>query len=181
VTAQTVKEVLGQRLIRGTRVTVADSFGKADLRGAEMIVASKGPVKCNGKGRCAGDWCEGLAVFLADPETLNEDKEMGWRGGTVKVCLTHLKDSDGHLVLAPPALQIAQAALAPRPAAAAPAAPAQELPTHEGVVTWEDLANADADRDYRLMVFLARKLKRESEELKTKVISLQEKLIATLR
>lgn len=176
MTAQTVKTVMEQRLIRGTRVMIADSFGKADLRGKEMIVASKGPVKCNGKGRCAGDWCIGLAVFLADPDSLHEDKEMGWRGGTTKVCLTHVKDNEGHLLLAPPALQIAQQALASTPK---PKEPTTSAP-HEGVVTWEDLAQTVADRDWNLLTHLARKLKRENEDLKVKVIETQAKLIETL-
>lgn len=176
MTAQTVKTVMEQRLIRGTRVVIADSFGKADLRGEEMIVASKGPVKCNGKGRCAGDWCIGLSVFLADPDTLHEDKEMGWRGGTTKVCLTHVKDSEGHLYLAPPALQIAQQALASTPRPEEPPTGA----THGGVVTWEDLAQTVADRDWVRLTHLARKLKRENEDLKVRVIEAQARLIESL-
>lgn len=174
MTAQTVKTVMEQRLVRGSRVVIADSFGKADLRGKEMIVASKGPVKCNGKGRCAGDWCIGMAVFLANPESLNEDKEMGWRGGTTKVCLTHVKDNEGHLLLAPPALQIAQQALAstPRPKAVSV--------TYEGVVTWEDLAQVVADRDWNQLTHLARRLKRENEDLKVRVIEAQARLIEAL-
>jgi hypothetical protein len=176
MSASTVKKVMEQRLIRGTPVKIANSFGKADLRGADMIVASKGPVKCNGKNRCAGNWCIGFAVFVTDPGSMNEDKEMGWRGGTTKVCLTHLKDEDGHLVLPPPALQVAQKALASQ---------RRDTPTrpseHTGVVTWEDLANAVADQDYALVTRLARRLKRENEELKTKLIDLQQRLIEQLR
>lgn len=177
-----VQEVMEQRLIRGTRVVIADSFGKAALRGETMIVASHSTVKCNGKGRCAGNWCAELAVFVADAETINDEKEMGWRKGTTKVCLTHLKDEEGHLVLPPPALQIAQQALAsmpkpvrnPKPVVATPRA------THEGTVTWEDLAQASADSNLDLVILLARKLKRENEDLKVKVIEAQSKLIESL-
>lgn len=108
----TQTKVMEQRLVRGTPVVIADSFGQAHLRGQRQVVASKGPVKCNGKGRCAGDWCIGLAVFVTDPETVNDDKDMGWRSGTTKVCLTHLKDEGGNLVLPPPAMRVAQETLA---------------------------------------------------------------------
>jgi len=170
MSTQTVKKVLEQRLTRGARVTVADSFSKATMRGSEQIVASKGPVKCNGKGRCAGDWCAGLAVFVTDPTANNEDKEMGWRGGTTKVCLTHLKDEDGELLVAPPTLCRER-----RPSSSANSAP------HEGVVTWEDLANVVADGDFNALVQLARALKRENEVLKTQVIEAQSDLIGRLR
>jgi hypothetical protein len=174
MTAQ-VAELLSQRLIRGNSVVVADSFGKAANRGQTMIVASKTTVKCNGKGRCAGDWCIGLSVFLTKKSSSKKDKEMGWRGGTVKVCLTHLKDEEGRLLLTPPALR---AAVAPVTSTDRPANARIE---HEGVVTWEDLACASADRDLDLVIFLARKLKSENEKLKSKVIEAQDNLIEGLK
>ncbi len=69
--------------------------------------------------------------------------------------------------------------MASTPARPAPEAPSK-LPEHEGVVTWEDLAQAVADRNYPLVVVLARKLKRENEDLKVKVIEAQAKLIESL-
>lgn len=160
-------------LVRGTPVVVADSVGQPALRGAKMIVASKGSVKCNGKGRCAGPWCSGQAVFLTTPESNKEDKEMGWRGGTTKVCLTHVKDEEGNLIVPPPAMRVAQEALerqqSPRP----------DL-SGDGVVSWEELAKAASDRDLTTLVMLARRLKRENESLRTKVIEAQGKLIEHL-
>ena len=175
MTAQTVKKVMEQRLIRGTPVIVADSFGKAALRGENMIVASKGPVKCNGKGRCAGDWCAGLAVFVTEPNTNNEDKEMGWRGGTTKICLTHLKDEDGLLVIAPPALRSVRSRITAPPVAG------ETTHTGDGVVTWEALACAVADQDWVLLTRIARSLKRENEGLKNRVIEVQNELIGRLQ
>lgn len=175
--AETVKQAMEQQLIRGTRVVVGESFRKPGLRGEEMIVASRGLVKCNGKGRCAGDWCAGLAVFLADPETVNEEKEMGWRGGTKKVCLTHLRTPEGDAVLPPPALQVAAEALEKQGQTTPTANPYSST----GVVTWEELAQTVADKDWTRLTYLARKLKRENEDLKVKVIAAQEKLIEHLQ
>ena len=177
-----VKEIMRQRLPRGTTVTVTDSFGKAALRGAQMIVASKGPVKCNKGGRCAGKWCVGLAVFVAAPATSKEDKEMGWRGGTTKVCLTHLRDTDNDLVIATP-LSRKKAKPGPKPAkpelgAVATAITSSSAPVYEGVVTWEQLAHAAADRDFEQVTRLARQLKSENEVLKTQMIELQGKLLS---
>jgi hypothetical protein len=177
-----VKKVMQQRLTRGTPVRIADSFGQAKLRGAERIIASKGPVKCNKGGRCAGDWCAGLAVFVADPKTMNEDKEMGWRGGTTKVCLTHVKDAQGALVLAPPSLRphnrlpetLAESTVAERPTNG------NGNGKHSVVVTWNDLAVATQNGHINRLAFMARQLKADNERLKGMVIDAQEKLIAEL-
>lgn len=164
-----------QKLIRGTQVTIADSFGQAHLRGSKQIVASKGPVKCNGKGRCAGDWCIGLAVFLTDPETKNDEKEMGWRSGTTKVCLTHIRDAEDNLVLPPPAMRVASAALE---------SPAGVLPRVETAdnspVSWEELAQVCSERDLARLILLSRRLKRENEGLRQKLIDTQERLLSRL-
>lgn len=97
---------------------------------------------------------------------------MGWRGGTIKVCLTHLKDTEDRLLLTPSAL---------REAVVITSRPANARIEHEGVVTWEDLACASADRDLDLVIFLARKLKSENETLKSKVIEAQDDLIEGLK
>jgi len=183
VTAQTVKKVMQQRLTRGTPVMIADSFGKAKLRGTKAIIASKGPVKCNKNGRCAGDWCVGLSVFVASPKSLNQDKEMGWRGGTTKVCLTHLKDNQGVLVLAPPVLQGQRRIPEVTPTVEAPAEiakPANGNGSRFTVVTWEDLASANQDGDINRLALMARKLKTDNERLKGRVIEAQDKLIEQL-
>jgi hypothetical protein len=182
VTAQTVKKVMQQRLTRGAPVLIADSFGQAALRGAKRIIASKGPVKCNKGGRCAGVWCVGLAVFVADPKTMNEDKEMGWRGGTTKVCITHLKDDHGVLVLPPAALQHQPVRRLPGiPSRTGDIAP---VPNGNGnsfsVVTWDDLAKAHQDGDINRLALMARKLKADNEQLKGKVIEAQDRLIRSL-
>lgn len=175
MTATTV-EVMQQRLTRGTPVIVADSFGKAKLRGAKQIVASKGTVDCNKGGRCAGDWCVGLAVFVTAPKNLKKDKEMGWRGGTTKICLTHLKNAKGELVLTPDVVNRLQVETAREKAIPA-------LPTNgngPGVVTWDDLARAHRAGDLDLLALLARKLKSDNDTMTRKVIATQEKLIESL-
>jgi hypothetical protein len=166
---------MAQRLIRGTQVSIADSFGQAHLRGSKQIVASKGPVKCNGKGRCAGDWCIGLAVFLTDPDSKNDEKDMGWRSGTTKVCLTHVKDEEGNLVLPPPALRVAHAALEPSAGVLPRAETADNSP-----VSWEELAQVCNERDLGRLVLLSRRLKRENESLRQRLIDTQERLLSRL-
>lgn len=181
MTVQTAKKVMRQRLTRGTPVVIADSFGQAKLRGAKKIVASKGPVKCNKGGRCAGEWCIGLAVFVADPNTVNTDKKMGWRGNTAKVCLTHLKDNQGVLVLGPsPAPQNRLPDVEPTPGVVEQVQPVNGNGSHFSVVTWDDLAKAHQDGDINRLALMARKLKTDNERLKGKVIEAQDKLIAQL-
>ena len=174
--AQTVNKVMQQRLTRGTPVIVGESFGRAKLRGKNQIVTSKGPVKCNKGGRCAGDWCIGMAVFVAAANSAKKDKKMGWRANTTKICLTHLKDSDGELILPPPLLR----------QRATP-----ELSSFEGIeisepesngsgtgeVSWSDLAEAHRSGDVDQVAVLARRLKARTEELKTRVIDLQGRLL----
>jgi len=173
----TVKKVMQQRLTRGTPVIVADSFGQAELRRSEMIVASKSTVKCNKGNRCAGVWCAGLAVFVTEPGTVNEDKEMGWRGGTTKICLTHLKDAEGVLILPPPI----HAQILPdirdieEANRTAPRGDSRSLE-----VTWVELAHAVSSGDLNAIAFMARTLKSENENLKSKVIAAQDKLIEHL-
>jgi len=183
VTAQTVNavnKVMQQRLIRGCPVIVADSVGQADLRGKTLIVSSKGPVKCNRGGRCAGDWCVGLAVFLADPKSSKKDKKMGWRKDTAKVCLTHIKDENGDLVVPPPFAR-QQTALRPRPSTRLPdPPPTNGCVTHPTEVTWADLAEAHSAGDLERLALLARALKAQSEILKSTVIESQTKLIEHL-
>lgn len=184
MTTQTVNKVMRQRLNRGTTVIVTDSlsFGQVKLRGKRLVVTSKGPVKCNGKGRCAGDWCIGLAVFVSDKKTAKEDKEMGWRKGTSKICLTHIKDQDGVLIVPPPLLTPREA-----PVPALPSRVKDLVETNGngtgvsvGEVTWADLAAAHQDGDVNQLALLARDLKAQTESLKTTVIVSQARLIESL-
>jgi hypothetical protein len=180
IATATVKKVMQQRLTRGTPVIIADSFGQAELRGVKMIVASRSTVKCNKGNRCAGPWCADLAVFVTDPKTKNEDKEMGWRGGTTKICLTHLKDEEGVLVLPPPIRaqilpdfnDIQAQIQANRTASSGDNRPAE--------VTWVELAHAVSKGDLNAVAFMARTLKSDNESLKSKVIAAQDKLIEHL-
>lgn len=172
----TLMQELDRRLVRGTRVIVADSVGHAHLRGVEQIIASKAFVKCNRGDRCAGDWCIGRAVFVMDPATKNDDRDMGWRNGTTKLCITHLKDMEGNLILPPSAMEVAQEALE-----------RQAVVTNTRVrsgagdpVTWEELATTASERDWAHLVSLARRLKRENETLTQKVVDLQAKVIEQL-
>lgn len=157
------KTKINQQLIRGALVKVADSFGRAQLRSTTQAIVSKGTVPCKQGGRCAGDWCIGLAVYVAEPESLGDDKSAGWRTGAAKICLTHLKDENDELLVSPSVVSVARAALAP-----------------VKVVTWEDLANAAADQDFQTMIGLARALKRENESLSRRLIEVQDRLIDQL-
>jgi hypothetical protein len=181
VTTATVKKVMQQRLTRGTPVLIADSFGQAKLRGATMIVASKATVKCNKGGRCAGDWCIGAAVFLTTPSTAGEDKQMGWRRNTVKVCLTHLKTDQGALLLPPPDIGLPSPLLSRisnRGASEPLAAPnGNGSTTH---VSWGDLADAHGSGNLDKLALLSRRLKSENEALYRKVVEAQDKLIESL-
>ena len=160
MSVSTVKKVLEQRLIRGTKVVVAESFEKGALRGKTLVVASKQVVTCKKGGRCAGNWCVGLAVFATNASNFKKDKKLAWRTGAHKICLTHLTDEDGELFLPPSAISVAQEAL-----------------VEPQVVTWEDLACASADQDVHALVNIARRLKRENEQLVRKVIEVQNQLI----
>jgi len=177
------EEMLAQRLTRGQKVIVAESYGKANLRGKQMIVTSKSTVPCNGGGRCAGKWCVGAAIFATDVKSSKEDKEMGWRGGSAKICLTHLKDSEGVLLVPPPLLAQVTPAILARPSSrlnevvVEPSNNGDGGTHHDTEVTWDDLADAHRSGDLNRLALLARTLKTQTEELKSKVISTQTKLI----
>jgi len=185
-------------IARETRLVIADSYNDEEYRGRTLKVWSKGTVKCNGRGRCGGDHCIGLAVFLTDLSR-KDDGSAGWRSNTIKVCLTHLLTEDGDPLVPPgtprPAEEDETAekpkaekkgktkkAKAPAPEAA-PEAP----PTDNGgsggngvVVSWEELAEAAQSRDTTRIAQLARLLKAENERLLVQLIQVQQKLIAIL-
>jgi hypothetical protein len=187
VSTQTVNKVVSQRLPRGTTVIVADS-APVKLRGKTQVVTSKGPVKCNKGGRCAGEWCVGLAVFVADAKAAKKDKKMGWRANTVKVCLTHLKDEKGVLILAPK-LKTRRRSRSERTAPPLPSRvsrlPELDAPTNGNTVeprevTWGELAVAHRSGNIDQLAALARSLKAQAETLKSKVIDSQTALSESL-
>jgi hypothetical protein len=95
MTTQSVIGSLSEVLVRDAKVVVGDTH--KEHAGETMVVASKGTVPCNGKGKCAGDNCVGLAVFVTDQDyAANPDPTKGWRHNTAKICLTHLQDEDGN-------------------------------------------------------------------------------------
>lgn len=174
---------LSHTLIRGARVKIGDSFADDALRGIETTIRSKGLVTCNGRGRCAGDWCIGSAVFVVDPnvdQTVEEGKKAGWRHGAAKVCLTHLLTTEGERVLPP------EAAVADIDPVGAPE-PESQAPTYitpeplPGVVTWSALAEAHAAKDTERLAQMARVLKAENDNLVRRVIEGQDREIARLR
>lgn len=178
----TVDQVMKHRLTRGSPVVVAESFKRTSLRGATMLVASKGVVKCNKGGRCAGDWCIGQAVFVMSEKAYNEESKMGWRSGTTKVCLTHLRDTEGEKLLPLALVTVAMPSLpdlVPEPES--------DNGIDVKVVTWEALSQAYQGNNIQLVMILARKLKTDNEKLQAnlvesqgQVIETQEKLIAHL-
>jgi len=200
VTAQTVKKVMQQRLTRGARVVVAESYSDESLHGKTMTVTSKGPVKCNRGGRCAGDWCVGYAVFVSEPGARKNakkgDKRLGWRAATKKICLTHLKDEQGTLLVPPPIMRQQQGEERPHRASRrsrrkrtekpkveetkALPAPTDTNGADEGSVadvSWSDMADAHQAGDINSLAMMARRLKAENERLKNKMIGTQERLI----
>jgi hypothetical protein len=189
-----------ENLTRGSVVVVGDTFSKEELHGAKMRVASKGTVKCNGKGRCAGDHCIGLAVFVTAPETYEEepDGSTGWRSNTTKICLTHLQDEAGNPLVNGDTPVPAPAAEAPKkkrrgrkkknesvlvpempPAQqsgtvmAPPATPGDQA----SVVTWEMLAFAFARKDLTGLSIYARRLMAENQLLTKRLIDMQQRII----
>ena len=154
-------------------MVVGNSYSKSAYHGKTMVVASKNTVPCRGGGRCAGDWCEALSVFLVEESTVLDDQKMGWRKGSIKVCLTHLKTEDGKLILPPPGLEGEDKPLT------ALAQSDQEV-VEVDTVTWSDLAEAHASGNLNQLAYLARKLMSENEVLSRKVIEAQDKLIQVL-
>lgn len=168
---------LKQLLVRGAKVQIGDGYGDPALRSKTMVVASKTTVPCKGSAgvnRCRGPWCVGLAVFLTSPESYNDDKKLAWRRNTVKVCLTHLKDENGAL-LVPPPLRHSHVEEQPLTRLAAEVESAHK--TSGADVTWSDLAAAHQAGDLNRLAIYARLLKQDNENLRQKTLALQEKVI----
>lgn len=187
MTTQTMNKVMQQRLTRGTTVIVTDSlsFSQVKLRGKHLLVTSKGPVKCNKGGRCAGPWCVGLAIFVSTEKAAKQDKKMGWRKNAAKICLTHIKDQDGVLIVPPPILKKKKkkkASVLARPSRINSLIETNGNGTGVsiGEVTWADLAAAHQEGDIDQLALLARALKVQTGSLKTTVIESQARLIESL-
>ena len=103
---------------------------------------------------------------------------MGWRANTTKICLTHLKDAEGTLILPPPLLTQRREVAVPDVDRFKEVEVSE--PTGNGSdieVSWSDLAEAHRSGDVNALALLARRLKTRTEELKTRVIDLQERLL----
>lgn len=178
---------LSHTLIRGARVKIGDSFADEKLRGVETTIRSKGLVTCNGRGRCAGDWCIGSAVFVVDPnvdQTSEDGKKAGWRHGAAKVCLTHLLTTEGERVLPPEATVVNLDPVEVEDSEPQPKTPAPTYITPEplpGIVTWVALAEAHAKGDTNGLANMARALKAENENLVRRLVDAQDREIARLR
>jgi len=190
-TRASLKKSLKALLVRDGTVKVSKNYSEVeDLRGKKLTIASKGTTVCNGKGRCASeDHCLGLSVFVTDPKVpaakKTGDKKIGWRHGTVKICLTHLEDESGA-----PLIDIDQ----PVPTRAKRAGKSKsvnpaELPNRVFVpanngkpqslvgVTWQELAYAHQGKDVDLLATYCRTLKSEHEKMALRLINAQAKLL----
>ena len=193
-TVKMLKKNLRQRLVRGVRVVVSETYGDPELRGKEMALASKTVVECKGKGRCAHDNCVGLAAFVTDPDNLSTDKAdkkskpVGWRSGTTKICLTHLKTPEGDDLVPDEDDAIVAA---PSNGSHGPTNRVREhLEPEQGYrgtadraevdTSWEALAQAASTTDRGEIVRIARALKRETEQLRQRLMDTQERLLARM-
>jgi len=165
-------ESIDQRLVRGTTVSVMSSYvEKPELGGITTTLRSKKPVPCNGKGKCAGDHCVGKAVFVDDP-TVEPIEGSGWRHGTAKICLTYILDENNAPILPTETLDTCGLEVESREV--------NEDPYHSDEVLWQELAHAHTNQDTDLLAFLARKLKKENEQLTRKLLATQSRLIESL-
>jgi len=162
---------LDSLLVRGAKLRVRSTFRKGNLSGdAEVTVASKTPVVCNGGWRCAHDNCVGLAVFVGLAEKI-DPTDPGWLKNTVKVCLTHLEDLHGRS-LAPAIVREDHDVEEPM---------AEATPTNGAGISWEKLALAAQAEDREQIVTAARVLKMENERLRADLIESQKAQIRLLQ
>jgi hypothetical protein len=95
-------------LTRGDKVKIADTHPDENFRGKTRVVASPAPITCRGNGRCAGNNCQGEAVFLIEKAPpADVDQRKGWRQDTIKLCTTHLTDTNGILLVPADATPVA--------------------------------------------------------------------------
>jgi len=190
-TRASLKKTLKASLKREGKVQVSGSYPREDLQGKTLTIASKGTTICNGKGRCASEaHCIGLSVFVTDPQVpaakSKKDKKIGWRHGTVKICLTYLQDNETSKALIP--LDKPLPARAKRSKSTLP--PQDRLAEtlgeswsagngHSTVVgvTWQELAEAHAAQDIEVLAGFCRRLKSEHEKMALRLVNAQAKLL----
>ena len=184
-TRASLKKALKTSLRREGKIKVSDTYPREDLRGKTLTIASKGTTVCNGKGRCASDaHCIGLSVFVTDPVVpaakAKKDKKIGWRHGTVKICLTHLKDEDGKGLIPLDVPLPARQKRTPRSDVSEPFA-TLPLPTNGGTgirgVSRERIDEAHALGDVSALATYARLLKSEHEKMALRLVNAQAKLL----
>jgi len=189
-TRASLKKSLKALLVRDGTVKVSKNYSEVeDLRGKKLTIASKGATVCNGKGRCASeDHCLGLSVFVTDPKVpaakKTGDKKIGWRHGTVKICLTHLEDESGTPFIdldQPIHARAKRAGRSKEPKAETSnrvfVAPSNGAPNTLIGVTWQELAYAHQGKDTDLLATYCRTLKSEHEKMALRLINAQAKLL----
>ncbi len=190
VTRASLKKQLKTDLKRGGGIRVSESYPREDLQGKVLTIASKGTTICNGKGRCASDGhCVGLSVFVTDPKVpaaKKGEKKIGWRHGTVKICLTYLQTVEGVSLIPLDQPLPARAKRTPRAPQPLPVPAAEEFariaaPTnghaHLVGVTWQALAEAHQVGDANLLATYCRVLKSEHEKMALRLVNAQAKLL----
>ena len=190
VTRASLKKTLKADLKRDGTVKVSDSYPREDLQGKTLTIRSKGTTICNGKGRCASeDHCVGLSLFVEDPEVPAPKKagakKIGWRHGTVKICLTYLQDKSGKPLVPLDQPLPARAKRSSRKDADTPREPENRVfsaPSNGHAeplvgVTWKSLAYAHQDKDVDLLATYCRTLKSEHETMALRLVNAQAKLL----
>jgi hypothetical protein len=155
---------LGERLVKGASVKIAQNHEREDFRGLVTQVGSNGLVACSPG--CDLPGCVERAVFVVDPSVEPKEKA-GWRHGKAKICLTQILDAATGEHLIP---------------VAEPAKSAETQQTEQDQqpgVSWESLARAHARKDINKLAMLARALKTENESLFRRLVDAQAQLLAT--
>jgi hypothetical protein len=172
-------------LKRGGSIKVSENYPRKDLQGKTLTIASKGTTICNGKGRCASeDHCVGFSVFVTDPKVpaaKKGDKKIGWRHGTVKICLTYLEDESGKPLIPLDKPLPARTKRTPKEPTTTPRFEVSP-PTngHSSIlvgVTWQALAEAHQAKDVDLLATYCRTLKSEHEKMALRLVNAQAKLL----
>lgn len=173
---------LRKQLCKGALVSIRDTCRNSSLHGEQMFIKSEEFAPCKGEGRCAKDCkCNGYAVFVSkeDP-TLPENQGGAFRAGAFKLCLSHLAavDQDAETEIEEPRQErvVVEVEILPN------SEPSQ---VDSDVVTWEMLARVAVSAQAASgnispvdeLVRLARRLKSESEITKSKLITVQERLL----
>lgn len=193
---KTLTKDLQARLTRETVINIAKTCQNKRVRGKKTTVQSKKLSTCNGKTCAEGEGvptCNGLAVFVDNLKRRSKttEEEAGWRAFTTKVCLTHVLDEEGNLLLDTENTDLAVSGAEagvdePDPSKngsgrlTGVALPGPEtLPAHE-TVTWEMLATAMAEKDLDRLSLYARELKAENEVMARRLIDALSGQVAVL-